>query len=75
MKITPTVAHTILSQNRSKAAIAANAFAVRSVNKDGSISKSADTSFTVAATEEEAESIKTRMEGLNPGRKFVVVSK
>ena len=47
-------------------------FVVRSINKDGSISKMVPTSLSYARTQEQAEKIKSDREVLNPGKQFAV---
>jgi len=64
---------------RSAEQAAANArFMVKSVNKDGSISRMAPTrnawKYDAFATAEEAEKRRAQLEAMNPGHRYVVVA-
>ena len=72
MKISRTKAFTALNNAHQKANASKQNFAVKSLNKNGSISKMAP--IAVFETEEAAENKRMMMEKLNPGSKFVVVS-
>lgn len=61
-----------LASNRRKASRSAKAWAVRSLNKDGSVSKARVTDLCLASTMVEAETILARLRSLNPGKSFVV---
>jgi len=82
MKIKSTTAFRAYANARAKGAIeqaAATArFMVKSVNKDGSISRMAPTRNDwrqdAFATAEEAEVRRAHLESMNPGRRFAVVA-
>ena len=70
MKIKPTTAFRILSSARRKRAD--SIFSVKSLNKDGSVSKMK--SFETFLTVEEAEHRRIQLESLNPGKRFTTES-
>ena len=82
MKIKPTTAFQIYANARAKRfverAVAAARFMVKSVNKDGSISRMAPTRLSCQldafATIEEAEARRAKLEEMNPGSRFAVVA-
>jgi hypothetical protein len=77
MKIKTTTAFRALEAARANRAHAAKRFMVKSVNKDGSISRMAPTrrdwQRDAFATAEEAEQRRIQLEAMNPGRRFAVV--
>jgi hypothetical protein len=68
MKLTQKVFHELYAARSKRTG--SPAFAVRSVNKDGSLSKMPP--LVECATEEEAETQKSRLESLNPNRKYAI---
>ncbi|MGD9749440.1 MAG: hypothetical protein AB7W59_00430 [Acidimicrobiia bacterium] len=78
---TPKYAFTALNACRANERNAAKTHMVKSVNKDGSVSKMAPTELTWKldafggeGAEAKAEARKAELERLNPGRRFVVVA-
>ncbi len=67
-----------VQEKRQNASNATKNYMVRSLTKDGQVSKArltqADWQFNSATTMEEAETRKADLEALNPGRKFVITS-
>lgn len=82
MKIKSTIAFRAYADARTKGAIdqaaATVRFMVKSVNKDGSISRMAPTPSTwrlnAFADEAAAEARRAELEAMNPGRRFAVVA-
>lgn len=82
MRIKSTTAFRAYADARAKRSIeqaAATArFMVKSVNKDGSISRMArtknDWKYDAFATAEDAEKRRAKLEELNPGKRFAVVA-
>ncbi|WP_342379403.1 hypothetical protein [Myxococcus stipitatus] len=78
MKIKSTTAFRAYANARAGRANAAKSFMVKSVNKDGSISRMAPTKLSwqldAFATAEEAEARRAELERLNPGSRFAVVA-
>ncbi|MGW8177307.1 MAG: hypothetical protein ACWGQW_00700 [bacterium] len=62
-----------LNARRRNASRAKATHAVKSVNKDGSISKMRVHDMDLCRSQEQAEQRKAQLENLNPGRTFVVV--
>lgn len=67
----------ILNANRQDRARAKNNFLVKSLNKDGSVSRArftaVDWQFNAFVAEADAEKRARALEALNPGKKFTVV--
>jgi hypothetical protein len=61
-----------LRKNRLASSSESKPYKVRSVNKDGTISKAQVTSFCEFATKGQAEVAMDQMSKLNPGRQFAV---
>ena len=82
MKIKSTTAFRAYANARAKGAIeqaaATGRFMVKSVNKDGSISRMAPTEndwkYNAFATADDAEKRRAQLESMNPGRRFAVVA-
>ena len=62
-----------LAARRRNASRAKATHAVKSVNKDGSISKARVHDMDLCRDEVQAQARKTYLESLNPGRTFIVV--
>ena len=77
MRIKSTTAFRAFEAARANRANAAKSFMVKSVNKDGSISRMAPTKLSwqldAFATSEEAEARRAKLEEMNPGQRFAVV--
>jgi hypothetical protein len=77
MKIKATTAFRVYANARRNRAKATKHFMVKSVNKDGSISRMAPTrtswQLDAFATAEEAEVRRAKLEEMNPGHRFAVV--
>ena len=63
-----------IASNRRSAIAESKRFAVRSLTKAGTVSKSADHPLNMVNSEEEATSRMAELVSMNPGRKFVVVA-
>jgi hypothetical protein len=78
MTIKTTTAFRAYATARQNRANAAKSFMVKSVNKDGSISRMAPTKLSwqldAFATAEEAEARRAQLEKMNPGSRFAVVA-
>jgi hypothetical protein len=78
MKIKTTTAFRAYATARQNRANDAKSFMVKSVNKDGSISRMAPTrsawKYDAFATAEDAEKRRAQLEAMNPGSRYAVVA-
>ena len=77
MKMKTTTAFRAYATARRERSNEGKSFMVKSLNKDGSVSRMAPTAsnwqLDAFATEAEAEARREQLEGMNPGRRFTVV--